>query len=268
MRVPRARLHVFVPLDTFSGEERERWRQYVSDRGGLNRAERDAFEDAYVQRVLADKIPADEPHALVRRQGRQTLICPLGMHERAAHAFHAFRQGVPDVVAEASVAERTVDIVLEPLLLGRRRPYVLEEPWAVPLHWYLLFAPAEHRVRDHPEGRGTRTLYVTQVGQARKRLEDAADAVEPVANAIDGLVDGIGALALWLDAFPTQSMLELDGDALRGLDRSAAVDRENTCAMMWDIVDGFGSADDDTLAATFVQLRSRWGRRWALQHLN
>lgn len=264
MRVPRARLQVFVPLDAFAADERERWSRYVEAHGGLTREAREALEDAYVRRVLADKIPADEPHALVRRQGRRVLVCPLALHERAAHAFDAFRRAVPDIVAETSVAARTIDVVLEPLSMGRRRPYVLEEPWAVPLPWLLPFAPEERRERRHPEGHGRRVVFLTRVDQARQRLDTAVDAVEDADAAVDGFAEGLAAVVTWLDGFPGDALVELDDGALAPA--AAPDDAETDCADVWEIVQALASGDD--VGARVEDLREKWGRRWALQHIN
>jgi hypothetical protein len=265
--VPTAQLRVFVPLASFPPRERERWTAYVEAGRGLTRAQvaEAEWRDASA-RLVGGRSPLAPEAALVRRAGDRTLICPLQLELRAAFALAAFRRTVPEVVVDAFVPdERALDVLDEAAATGRA-PHILDEPWAVPLHWFVAFSPDERRVHDPPEGRGPRVRYLTTVGQAVLRLEHAIEVVEATVDDGDEVLLALAELAAWLDGFVDDAVVELDegrAGALRSPDERRA---DRTCAELHEVLDALAAGDLFAAAATFGAVRARWSAQRARDH--
>lgn len=268
MRVPRSQLKVFSPLDAFPEAERERWTAYVRAAGGLTRRQHADAEAAAATRLLIGLTPLSPDAALVRRHGRRVMVCPLDLDLRAARALTAFRQTVPDALVDTFVPSRTLRGALETLASTNRAPHVLDEPWSVPLHWFVAFDPAERRVRDHPEGHGVRVLYVTRCDQALERLERAAEVVEGTIEDGEDILDSLESLTSWLEAFDPSSLLELDYGSVAGLFAAAQLREDTTCEDLWDAVEALEQGDLMTAAAGYGIVRARWSAQWAMQRTN
>jgi hypothetical protein len=263
--VPTAQLKVFAPLASFPPRERERWAAYVAEGRGLTRAEVEGAEaDLAAARLVTGRSPLGPDAALVRRAGERVLICPLQLELRAAHAFAAFRRTVPDVVVDqfAPDGAATVD---ESLLAGRG-PHILDEPWAVPLHWFVAFSPDEQRLHDHPEGRSPRLRYLTTVGQAVLRLEHAIEIVEATVEDGDEVLLALAELAAWLDGFVDDAVVELDHGRIAALQSPDAIRNDRTCAELAEALEALASGDLLAAAAIYGAVRARWSHLRARQH--
>jgi hypothetical protein len=267
MPVPRAQLKVFSPLDAFPPAERERWRSYIEDGRGLTRREVTAAESgATVTRLVTGRSRLGPDAAIVRRAGRRTLICPLQLELRAAVALATFRRVVPPSAFDAFVPSGASLGRLERLSSSGRTPHVLDEPFAVPLHWFVAFSPRERRFTDPPEGAGARLVYLTSVNQAQERLERALDVVESTVEDGEDVLAALADVAAWLDAFEPSSLLELDYGGVAGTVSREVLREDHTCEELWTAIDALASGDLLGAAAAYGVARSRWTEQRARQH--
>jgi hypothetical protein len=267
MLVPRAQLKVFSPLEAFPPRERERWRSYVEDGRGLTRREVAAAESgAAVTRLVTGRSRLGPDAAIVRRAGRRTLICPLQLELRAAIALATFRRVVPPTAFDAFLPSRTSLGRLEQLSSSGRAPHVLDEPFAVPLHWFVAFSPSERRFTDPPEGAGPRLVYLTSVDQAQDRLERAIDVVESTVEDGEDVLAALADVAAWLDAFDASSLLELDYGGVAGSVPREVLREDRTCQELWSAIDALASGDLLAAAAAYGVARSRWNDHRGRQH--
>jgi hypothetical protein len=265
--VPTAQLKVFVPLASFPPRERERWTSYVEAGEGLTRSEVAEVEwrDASA-RLVGGRSPLGPDAALVRRAGARTLVCPLQLDLRAAFALEAFRRTVPEVVVDQFVPDDGSRSLLAEAAATGRAPHILDEPWAVPLHWFVAFSPEERRFLDPPEGAGPRVRFLTTVGQAVLRLEHAIEVVEATVEDADEILLALAELAAWLDGFVDEAVVELDEGRV-GLLRSPEERRaDRTCEELHEALDALAAGDLLAAAATFGVVRARWSARRAKDH--
>ena len=267
MLVPRAQLKAFAPLESFPPRERERWRAYVAQGRGLTRSQVAEVEaGACVTRLVSGRSPLGPEAALVRRAGRRSLICPLDLELRAAAALDEFKRIVPPSVVGAFLPDAASVERLAALSDAGRTPHVLDEPWAVPLPWFVAFSPDERRFRDPPEGVGPRLVYLTTVEQSLQRLDHAIELVDATIEDGDDVLDELDRLAVWLQAFDPASLLELDyGGVARGFER-AELENDRTCEELWQAIDGLESGDLLGAAAAYGVAQARWSGRRAKQH--
>lgn len=268
MLAPRAQLKVFSPLESFPARERAHWSAYVAADGGLTRSQHASAEDAAATRLLTGRAVPGREAALVRRAGRQVLICPLDLELRAAVAMESFRRTVPDIVVDAFEPDPGLRRTLEELSSSGRAPHVLDEPWSVPLHWFIGFDPDERRFREHPEGRGARVLYVTTCGQALDRLERAIEVVELTLEDGEDILAALASMTTWADSFDPASLLELDYAGVAGLFSPQQLRADTSCEDLWQAIEALEAGDLLTAAATYGVVRARWSDRWVLQHAN
>lgn len=265
--VPTAQLKVFCPLASFPPRERERWAAYVAAGEGLTRSEVAEVEwrDASA-RLVGGRSPLGPDAALVRRAGKRTLVCPLQLDLRAAFALAAFRRTIPDVVVDQFVPDARSRRLLDEAAGSARAPHILDEPWAVPLHWFVAFSPDERRVHDPPEGAGPRVRYLTTVGQAVLRLEHAIEIVEGTVDDADEVLLALAELAAWLDGFVDDAVVELDEGRVGQLRSPDERRADRTCAELHEALDALASGDLLAAAATFSAVRARWSAQRAKDH--
>jgi hypothetical protein len=269
MTVPRAQLKVFAPIDSFPPRERERWAAYLTAGGGVTRRQLAALEHAAaIATGIAGRVPRTVEAALVRRAGERVLLCPVELDLRAAMAFASFRRTVPPAVVASLVPSSATRTRLEDLARGGRQPRILDAPWAVPLPWFLAFAPEERRLTDPPEGRGPRLVYLTTVAQAQVRLTRALGVVEEAIDDGEDVLVELAALAAWLDPCDPTSVLELDYGEVARWFAPEALRADRSCEELWDAVDALEEGELLLAAAGYAVVRSRWSAQRARAHVN
>lgn len=261
--VPTVQLKVFAPLASFPPRERQRWAAYVADGDGLTRDEVEHAEAEGAVRVLAGAAPDGRDAALVRRAGERVLICPLQLDLRVAHAFAAFRRTIPDLVVDQFVPPGSP--LPREVPLGSA-PHILDEPWSVPLHWFVAFGPDERRITERPDRVGPRVRYLTGVGQAVLRLERAIGVVEEMVIDGDEVLLQLAELAAWLSGFDDDAVLELDLGRIGGTVPAQALREDRTCEQLHEAVDALDAGDLTAAAALYAACRARWSQRRARQH--
>jgi hypothetical protein len=265
--VPVAQLKVFTPLEAFPPRERERWTSYVSAGQGLSRRQlADAEADDSAARLLRGRSPLGPEAALVRRTGERTLLCPLQLELRAAFALASFRRQVPEALLDAFLPDQRTRGSLEAMIASGRVPHILDEPWAVPLHWFVAFDPSERRFNDPAEGRGPRVVHLTTCDQAAERYERAISIIENTVEDGEDLLAELAGTAAWIDAFDPSSLLELDYGRVAGLLSKAELEADRTCEELWQALAALEAGDLLGAAAYYGVARSRWTHRRAKQH--
>lgn len=261
--VPTAQLKVFAPLGSFPPRERQRWSAYVEAGCDPSPADVAAVEaDGAARSLLGGRVDAREL-AWVRRAGDRVLICPVQLPLRTAHAFAAFRRTVPDVVLDQFVPDGS-DVDREPPFGSS--PHVIDEPWTVPLHWFVAFAPDERRLDDpggpvHPQLR-----YLTTVAQAVWRLERAIEIVEETLVDGDQVLLELAELAAWLSGFVDDAVVELDLAGVAASVPAPLLRGDRTCEELHDALEALDAGDVVGAAARYAGCRARWSQQRARQH--
>ena len=264
--VPRAQLRAFAPLDSFEPEERQRWERYVRTRGGLTRREVvEAEEQQVTARLLCARFGEGAEVALVRRAGRRVLVCPLDLEVRAAHALASFREQIPDSVMDAFVPDPEARDHLERVSVTARMPHILDEPWAVPLDWFVAFHPRERHVTEPPGATRPRITHLTTCGQAVRRLEEAIEVVEVTVEDSEDVLAALAQLCAWVDGFDPLSLLELDYGRVAQMLAPEQLREDTTCAEVWEAIEALRAGDLLTAAAAYGVARARWTRWRAKQ---
>jgi hypothetical protein len=261
-----AYLRVYEPLESFPEPDRARWASYASTAGGrdagLVAEHRTARRNLLAVPPVAVPAQESEDAFVVQLEGA-TYVAPVRTRLRSWLAFTDFRDGVagevldaffPPAVAAATEAEHE---------LWRRedadaRSPILTATWAVPLQWFVPFAP-----RDQV---GEGLLFRTRMGSARRRvargLRVLGEAFEDAPYA-DDLTD----VGRWLEEFHPRSVLELDYDVLAALGGGLLVE-DRSVAEVATALAALSAGDEETAATAYDQLVTRWSDVRTLEHAN
>lgn len=209
--IKTAYLRVYQPVDAFSEEERDHWI--------APSAESEVREVFAARRWLLSAALPDNPPivggtqgAFVRRVGDQVLVCPWRTRLRMLAGLLAFRNSIPEEVAEAFVPEEEARRAAHELAtLGEQHPdvksHILHANWHVPLRWFAAFDDSERILTEDKDG--LRIRYETRLQEANLRLRNALTILEN--SWIDESVTGaVRELVEWLEDFRADGLLELD----------------------------------------------------------
>lgn len=238
----------------------------MRDHGGLTRREvAEAEERLVAARLVADRCRAGPETALVRRAGRRVLVCPLDLEVRTARALASFREQVPESVVDAFVPDAPARDRLERLSVTARPPHILDEPWAVPLEWFVAFDPRERHVTEPRGAPRPRITHLTTCGQASHRLGEAIEVVEATVEDSEDVLAALADVCAWVDAFDPLSLLELDYGRVASMLAPEQLREDTTCAEIWDAIEALRSGDPLGAAAAYGVARARWTRWRAKQ---
>ncbi len=260
--VPTAQLKVFAPLGSFPPGERARWEAYVAGGHGLSPAQVEAAEVSAAARLLVGGVPDGSDAAMVRRAGDRILLCPLQLDLRAAHAFAAFRRTVPAAVVDRFLPSGSE--VGDPPLGSS--PHILDAPWAVPLHWFVAFAPDERHVTERLAGTGPQVRYLTTAALMVWRLERAIEIVEEAIVDGDEVLFELAELATWASGFVDDAVVELDLRRVGASMPAELLRSDRTCEELHDALDALDAGDAIGAATRYAACRARWSHQRARQH--
>jgi hypothetical protein len=269
MMVATSFLRVYQRAESFSDVER-----YVL----LNRPEpREAVLVGTARRwLIASALPLGEANsavgegAYVRRVGDAVFLCPHRTRLRMLAGLLAFRDSVPEQVADAFVPEEEARRATHELAtLSRIRPdirsHIVHANWHVPLRWFAAF---DGRQRVLVEDRdGLRIRYESDLGEARNRLAGALGVLET--SGLDEHVAGaVRELLGWLEVFEGDGLLELDYGSVAGLFPPEALVEDDSAAQLQTCLNYLFVGEGPRAARVFEDLSRRWTAARALEAVN
>jgi hypothetical protein len=262
---PAAYLRVYEPLAAFPPAERARWERYAA-RGGVpsRRAGTRRERETALTAIIRPSLDVDTEAAFVHLADGLVFVCPWSTQVRVWQAALAFRDTLPDRVAEAFVPRALADAGERELRRWRAsRPglkvYVQTCTWLVPPPWFVAFDPGERMLVT---GRGPERslVYRTRMGNARRRVARAVTALESLRriSAESPSVDGLVELGRWLEGFHHHSQVELDYDGLVDLVDDDTLRADTSVADLDEAVKALASGQDGVAAAAYDRVLARW----------
>jgi hypothetical protein len=263
-----AYLRVYQPIESFSPAERASWEQSPSAEAP---AAKEAVRRWLISASLAEGDPmADAGGAFVRQAGAITLVCPWRTRLRMLAGLLAFRDSIPEEVADAFVPEEAARLAAHELaVIGENRPHVrshiIHSNWHVPLRWFVAFDGSE-RILTEDSG-GLRIRYETMLGAARARIERSIDVLEEV-WIDDQITEMVRNLGEWLADFPGEGILELDYASVAGSFGDDDLAEDRSAEDIWECLAALGNGDLVGAGRIFGSLSDRWGDARALEVVN
>jgi hypothetical protein len=298
-----AYLRIYEPVSAFHEPERSRWAAYADSPTRPRRRDSLAVEHAEALRraIATPRITVPEresEHAYIRRADGITYVCPWQTRLRCLLAYGEMRSASGAVlpgavlpgagVAGAGVAA-AADQVLAALArleaAGTARLHILASIWAVPLIWFVPFAPAERWLslgegRSRAAGAATASatrglVYTTPMARARRRVARGLAALRHLpAGSGDTVLEparAVGDLAefgRWLEDFHPYSLVELDYGGLVHLVSDDALRGDQSVAEIRAAIDGSARGECELAAAMYMRARDRWRAFAAFEQAN
>ena len=256
--IATAYLRVYQPMTEFSEDERVRWL-----------AQRDAEVTqplGVLSKWLVTSTLHDAAHVLgregafVRDVDDQLLVCPFRTRLRALAGLLAFRQSIPEEVADAFVPEDVAHSAARELATlcddqPDVRAHILQSNWHVPLRWFVAFDAAERILVEDRDG--LRIRYETSLALAKARLERALVILD-ASGMRDDVAAAVRELAAWIEDFPGDGLLELDYGSVAGIFANEALVDDASVADVWCCLDALSSGDLVRAGRVFAELSERW----------
>lgn len=251
-------LRVYQPASAFGDEERVRW---LSQRDAEVTKPLGVLSKWLVTSTLRDAArDLESEGAFVRHVGDQLLLCPFRTRLRALAGLLAFRQSLPEEVADAFVPEDVAHGAARELAtLSDGRPdvrsHILHSNWHVPLRWFVAFDASERILVEDRDG--LRIRYETSLAQAKARFERALVILD-ASGMRDDVATAVRELALWIEDFPGDGLVELDYGTVSGIFASEALVDDASAADVWACLDALSSGDVMRAGRVFAELSERW----------
>ena len=251
-------LRVYRPIDAVASDERDRIASSLR-----------AVPPPSVSAVglLA---PDERREAYVLEMDGTTFVCPAQTRLRTLLGMVSFARTIPDAAVPAFFTDRALRNAERELSELRAdpaqvRPSLLQSAWHVPLQWFVCFDSTERRLER--EGDDVRLRYLTRVGDARTRVQDALDTLKGgiVHPAVVGVIFELGE---WLAGFPAGAVLELDYASLTTLFDPDELADDRSAADVWAAIRALGSGDGMKAALHYRAANERWMRSRQLESLN
>lgn len=267
--VPCAYLRAFEPLDRLPAATRRRWIEYING-GRRITATRVVEAEARLAavRVLRRRVPPAPEVALVRRVGDRIHVCPVDLELRNALALVDFVRMLPPEAVGAFVTAEELQRAVELTRDSPEVPHIREASWAVPLHWFVLFDPAERHYVDPPEAARPRLVYLTTAAAAVRRLEHAITVVDDATPDNDVALNLLAELDDWLESFDGGSIIELDYGGLVEVIPRPLLATDRTCEDVWTALERLADGDLLGAVAAYGAANARWAPWAHTQHHN
>jgi hypothetical protein len=265
--VRTAYLRVYQPLGAFSVWERERW--------GVDPGESEDDDTKIAHKwLIGASLPAligtSAEGAFVRDIEGTTFICPWRTRLRMLAGLIAFRESIPDEVAEAFVPEgEAIRAAHELAQLTEDHPevrsHIVHANWHVPLRWFAAFDDAERILTEDKDG--LRIRYETKLSTAKARLDRAIGVLE--SSLIDeNVVVALRELIEWLDGFTEEGLIELDYGSVAGMFPDDTLLDDHSAAEVGACIDSLETGDVVRAGRLFSGLTDRWTEARALEVVN
>lgn len=262
-------LRVYQPLGAFSPEERAQWTQ-----GQTNDHARDALaaKKWLIRAALPDGSLFGEPAggAFVRNNGPEVLVCPWRTNLRMLAGLLAFRNSIPEEIADAFVPESEARRAAHELAsLGEEHPeirsHILHANWHVPLRWFAAFDDSERILTEDKDG--LRVRYESTLSAATQRLARAVSILETT-WIDDGVIAAVRELHEWLEDFQTDGLLELDYGSVAGMFPDDELVEDRSSAEVSACLDALEAEDVLRAGRIFGTLTDRWTEARAKEVVN
>jgi hypothetical protein len=266
--IKTAYLRVYQPLETFSPVERQAWER--ADPASSPAEERAAKQWLLSNHLGEWDVPEQAGGAFVRHLGDVTLVCPWRTRLRMLAGLLAFRDSVPEEIAEMFVPADAARYAAHELAeLGDRRPdirsHIIHSNWHVPLRWFVAFDETERILTE--DARGIRIRYETSLGSARARLERAIEVLEEV-WIDDEITDMVRNLGEWLADFPGEGLLELDYGSVAGSFSGEELAEDRSAGEIWECLESLAAGDLVASGRLFNSLTERWAGARSFEAIN
>ena len=267
--IKTAYLRVYQPLDAFDEAERENWAEPGADT--------EVRESRAARKWLLSTAMPDNPPllggaqgAFVRRDGDRILVCPWRTRLRMLAGLLAFRNSIPEEVAEVFVPDTAARAAAQELAaLGedfpRIRSHILHANWHVPLRWFAAFDDSERILTEDKDG--LRVRYETRLADGRVRLERCLTVLEN--SWIDESVTAaVRELLEWLDDFDSEGLLELDYGTVAAMFVDEDLVEDRSAGQIAACLDALESEDVLRAGRLFGTLTDRWTEARAQEVVN
>ena len=251
-------LRVYRPVDALASDERDRIAAAL---------QATTPPPASAVGLLA---PDERREAYVLEIEGVTYVCPAQTRLRTLLGMVSFARSIPDAVVPAFFTDRALrdaqrelsELRAEP---SQMRPSLLQSAWHIPLQWFVCFDAAERRLEREDDD--VRLRYITRVGEARTRVQEALDTLKGgiVHPAVVGV---IFELSEWLAGFPADTVLELDYASLATLFNPDELADDRSAADVWAAIRALGAGDGMKAALHYRSANERWMRSRQLESLN
>lgn len=252
-------LRVYQPLASFPAEEREQWMECAGESETADPSETRRWLLAGALPDRAD-LAAPTEGAFVRQSDGVTLVCPWRTKLRMFAGLLAFRNSVPEEVAEAFVPEVEARRAAHELaVLGDERPevrsHILHANWHVPIRWFAAFDDAERILTEDKDG--LRVRYEAPLSVAGARLTRCVSVLEET-WIDDGVTAAVRELVQWLDGFGSEGLIELDYGSVAAMFSHEDLLEDRSAAEVGSCLDALETGDLMKAGRLFAGLTERW----------
>lgn len=267
--IKTAYLRVYQPLASFPEAERPHWMECAHDSETADPTDGRRW-------LLASALPdqtdlaAPTEGAFVRQIDDVTLVCPWRTKLRMLAGLLAFRNSVPEEVADAFVPEsEALRAAHELAVLGDSRPevrsHILHANWHVPIRWFAGFDDSERILTEDKDG--LRIRYEANLTTARARLTRCVAVLEET-WIDDGVTAAVRELVEWLEGFGTEGLLELDYGSVAAMFSHEDLLEDRSAAEVGACLDALEGGDLLRAGRLFTGLTERWTQVRAKEVVN
>jgi len=254
-----ASLRIYEPLSAFAAVDRLRWQSIENDGTSINRE-----QELALQRVAHPEPPAGRPDGVhILDKDGVRYLSPWATATRCWAALDNFKDSLPSTVVPFFVSPAMEEVITAGVdLLEDKVPHILNETWAIPPRWFILFSP-EERTRGENQF-GLFSTALTSITNAKQRCDAAHDTVlsafgdGPVEQELENLLE-------WLEMFHPESRVELDyGGLANYMDKAlrdsgeVGLDADSSIEDVTHSVAGLAAADGMMAGVGYQRLMSRW----------
>ena len=209
--------------------------------------------------------PLDDDGYVAEWRGEH-YVCPRNARLRMLQGVVAFHAAYRDIGGAYVIPEISARIAADELgrLFSERpnaRSHILTSAWHVPPRWFLAFNADEKEIVE-PRG-ATGVRYRAAIEPATRRIRRALVAVE-AAGFDESITGEIAELLGWLDAFPRNSMLELDYATTAQFFSDSDLVLDDSAELVWMSVEALERGDFMEAQQHYFELVGRWHEAMAV----
>lgn len=251
-------LRVYQALSEFPADEATAWLANDRSAGGA--------DASVARRWLVTAALPDRPDAVaaaggafVKEVDNEVFACPWRTRLRMLAGLLAFRDSLPDEVADAFVPlSQAKRAARELAVLGDRpdlRSHILHANWHVPLRWFVAFEGSERVLIEDKDG--LRIRYETSLAQAHARLNRAVAILE-TSWGEDDVTESVRELLDWLEQFDGRGLVELDYASVSGMFPPDDLVADDSALETWACLEALEGGDLIRAGRLFSTLTERW----------